>query len=382
MASCRPEAAEAAMTGINDRFRYERTRTHRTVERSTQPVTFDDFAPVDHWGDGDDWHDVDAWVEPVDDVPPGRRGLGIDPKLLRIGVVAAVGVLMIPIAMAIGNNGGEGSGDGLRGADVAVTAPAPVTAAPAPAVVTVPITAGATVPSTAAPSRVSSGGGGGAAVAAAPAAIAEPVCAGTYTVIFNDFWNRFPKTSGASVEEWLAANNATIDSPLYVGDELCIPAGATAPAPPPTTAAPTTTAPPATTAAPTTAAPTTVPPPPPTTATPVTAAPTTAAPAPAPPPASPSDPASVEAMIREIWPDDLEERALTIAKRESGLRPWINNWCCYGVFAIYFEMGKSWLADLGVTSAQQLYDARTNITAAYHLYTLAGWQPWSQTDPG
>ena len=62
--------------------------------------------------------------------------------------------------------------------------------------------------------------------------------------------------------------------------------------------------------------------------------------------------------------------------------PSVHNWCCYGVFAIYFEMGKSWLADLGVTSAQQLYDARTNITAAYHLYTLAGWQPWSQTDPG
>ena len=87
-------------------------------------------------------------------------------------------------------------------------------------------------------------------------------------------------------------------------------------------------------------------------------------------------------MIREIWPDDLEERALTIAKRESGLRPWVSNWCCYGVFAIYFEMGKSWLADLGVTSAEQLYDARTNITAAYHLYTLSGWRPWSQTDPG
>ena len=52
------------------------------------------------------------------------------------------------------------------------------------------------------------------------------------------------------------------------------------------------------------------------------------------------------------------------------------------MFAIYFEMGKSWLADLGVTSADQLYDARTNIPAAYHLYTLAGWEPWSQTDPG
>ena len=36
-----------------------------------------------------------------------------------------------------------------------------------------------------------------------------PACAGTYTVVFNDFWNRFPASSGASVEEWLAANGAT-----------------------------------------------------------------------------------------------------------------------------------------------------------------------------
>ena len=37
------------------------------------------------------------------------------------------------------------------------------------------------------------------APAAQAVAVAEPVCAGRYTVIFNDYWNRFPKTSGASV---------------------------------------------------------------------------------------------------------------------------------------------------------------------------------------
>ena len=39
-------------------------------------------------------------------------------------------------------------------------------------------------------------------------------------------------------QKWLAANNATADTPLYVGDELCIPVGATAPAPPPATTQP------------------------------------------------------------------------------------------------------------------------------------------------
>ena len=94
------------------------------------------------------------------------------------------------------------------------------------------------------------------------------------------------------------------------------------------------------------------------------------------------DAASVEAIIREIWPDDLEERALAIAKRESKLNPSVHNWCCYGVFAIYFDMGKNFLPQMGITSAEQLFDARTNITAAYKLYTLAGWDPWAQTDPG
>ena len=178
----------------------------------------------------------------------------------------------------------------------------------------------------------------------------KPVCAGTYTVVPNDYWNRFPRSSGASVGEWLAANNATADTPLYVGDKLCIPAGAKAPAPPPsttTTEAPTTTAAPPPTEAPvvmptpttarapaTTSAPTTQPAPaptkPPAPATTKPPAPATTKP---PAPAKPANytPAQIEALIREIWPDDIEERALTIAKRESGLRTGTSNWCCYGI---------------------------------------------------
>ena len=258
------------------------------------------------------------------------------------------------------------------------------------------------------------GASSGSSAAAGPV---EPQCAGTYTVIANDFWNRFPKTSGATVQEWLNANNATAATPLYVGDELCIPPGATAPGPPPATTVPPTTAAPATTAAAdtaaaaATAAPATTAPPP--TAPRSTVPATTGRPAPPPAPATTTPPApivagapsteslcgampatngnptgtpgpaEVEAIIREIWPDDIEVRALCIAKREAKLRADLNNWCCYGVFALYFNYVPADLkATYGVNEPSDLYDARTNVAIAYQVYLRGGWKPWSQTDPG
>ena len=174
--------------------------------------------------------------------------------------------------------------------------------------------------------------------------------------------------SGATLEEWLAANGADPETQMYEGDELCIPAGAQAP----TAAArddPTRHRRPgsdrsarrhggccanarehdtcagsrdrrdarsrtrydgdSSSAA-------------------------TARSGPADPPgrtvhrrrvrrvptqngSTTAGPAEVEAIIREIWPDDIEVRALCIAKREANLRPDLNNCCCYGVFAIYFD---------------------------------------------
>ena len=94
-------------------------------------------------------------------------------------------------------------------------------------------------------------------------------------------------------------------------------------------------------------------------------------------------PAEVEAIIREIWPDDIEVRALCIAKREANLRPDLNNWCCYGVFALYFTYIPNDLKQqFGIDDPSDLWDARTNIALAYQIYLRGGWDPWSQTDPG
>jgi hypothetical protein len=100
------------------------------------------------------------------------------------------------------------------------------------------------------------------------------------------------------------------------------------------------------------------------------------APTPAPPPARTYSAAEVEAIIRQVWPDALEDHALAIAKRESKLVPSSRNWCCYGLFAIYYEAGKRLLNSIGVINANQLFDPWVNSRAAVAIYQSAGWDPW------
>lgn len=97
--------------------------------------------------------------------------------------------------------------------------------------------------------------------------------------------------------------------------------------------------------------------------------------APTPPP---SHPESTEAIIRDVWPDNLEDEAVRIAKRESGPNLKVNaaNYCCYGNFQIYFAVHRAWLADYGVNQPSDLFDPRTNATVALALYNTSGWGPW------
>jgi hypothetical protein len=85
----------------------------------------------------------------------------------------------------------------------------------------------------------------------------------------------------------------------------------------------------------------------------------------------------VQAIIRAVWPDDLEDKAIEVARRESTFRPTAKNFCCYGIFQIYWEVHRSWLAGMGITSAEQLYDPTLNARAALALYQRSGgWGPW------
>ena len=87
--------------------------------------------------------------------------------------------------------------------------------------------------------------------------------------------------------------------------------------------------------------------------------------------------AEVVQIIRDIWPDDLENQAIMIAARESNLMPGVRNSCCLGLFQIHFSANQRSLASWGITSPNMLFDPRSNAYAAYALYLRAGgWGPW------
>jgi hypothetical protein len=335
--------------------------------------------PVDPSSDDDHESAIaDPWNVPA---PVAPRPM-IDPLLARLGAVVILMTLLVPAVLGFASDSDDGdalrtatepaAGDPSLESSVMDTDAVVEPAANSTEAVAVPAGQPATTPApTAAPTS-------SAAAATTTADDTEPAtapltvdtCGIDYEVVAGDFWIRIADGSGAPLADLLAVNDATVSTPLYPGSTICLPAGATAPPAPsstptssgsnsqgsPTTAAPAPTSPPAT-APPTTAAPTTTNPPL--------------------PPASNATAAEVQAIIRAVWPDELEERALEIARRESNFIPTAKNFCCYGVFQVYWSVHKSWLSGIGITSAEQLYDPTTNARAALALYERAGgWGPW------
>ena len=348
-------------------------------------------AAADDGTQPDEW---DAELAPVAvDVRSERQTIPIDPLLVRVGAVAVIGALLVPLLL----NAGGGGTEELIGRAASAEAPSstvtlfaqPTAVAPIDATsiqldpndlpLAVPVETSQANATTATPTSVAAIAASPtsitpastevsspeatvdqnamldtAAVADEPAARVEPNCAVDYTVVAGDFWIRLAQAVGVDLNDLLETNSASASTPLYPGTEICLPEGATAPAPPVTTASKTT-VPPTTTNAPTTTVATTQP-----------------------PATSPPGPEGIKQIIRNAWPDDLEARALEIAYRESRYVPTAKNFCCYGIFQIYWNVHKSWLADIGITNDQQLYDPATNARAAYALYQRAGgWGPWA-----
>jgi len=162
-----------------------------------------------------------------------------------------------------------------------------------------------------------------------PRQVAAAPCAKTYVAKPGDSWWSITQKSNTTLNRVLKLNGAKTSTKILIGDEVCVPSQPT---------------PVATT------------------------------------PAIPKyTQAEVIQIIRDVWPDDLEERALFIAHRESKYRPGSisGNKCCYGLFQIYYRWHKLWLPEVGVTSANQLLDPRLNAAAAYSMYQRNnGWGPW------
>ena len=98
----------------------------------------------------------------------------------------------------------------------------------------------------------------------------------------------------------------------------------------------------------------------------------------APPAVAPGGPYSQDdiiAIIRSVFPADVADKAISVARRESSLNPDAQNWCCTGLFQIYAKAHAATIAALGYTPSQ-LTDPTVNTVVAYALYQRSGWAPW------
>ena len=171
-------------------------------------------------------------------------------------------------------------------------------------------------------------------------AVAVPVMSLTSSPVFaasctryhiakpNDSWSRIAARFNVGLGALLKMNSATADSAIFIGDSLCV------------------------------------------STQPVLT-----------PPTQTYSRRQVVAIIREVWPDELEETALFVARRESNLVPSVvggKNNCCLGLFQMYWSVHQSWLTKSGVTDPSQLLDPRVNTQAALALYRRNGnsWRPW------
>ena len=181
---------------------------------------------------------------------------------------------------------------------------------------------------------------------AVPAGASAPASAvpGGYTVRAGDSLFGIAGRLGVPVRSLLSANGLTLTSVIHPGQRLALPAGVTPSAPPPTVGP-----------------------------RPIASPPPIASP-------TPASAEGVERIIRDVWPNALEATALAIAWRESRYEPSAQGQCCSGLFQLYYDVHKVWLAELGINSRTDLYDPRTNAEAAFALYERAGgWAPWALT---
>lgn len=242
----------------------------------------------------DDDHTAEAlWVEPARRRRTERAGVlaSIDPRLLSVGAVALASVLAVPLIGSLTDDGGAAQMRSVTEAAV-VTTLAPPTSSPAP-VVTIEQAAAAPAGEQAAqpgadtsggasssadssssgssgsgdasaagqPADASSGAGGSSGTAAtadapaassrfpdsaglpAPSQRARGHCGNAYEVQQGDFWARLANATGMSVDDFVAYNNATIDTTIHPGDIVCLPLGTSISVPTTAAPAPATTAP-------------------------------------------------------------------------------------------------------------------------------------------
>ena len=256
------------------------------------------------------------------------------PLARRLGLVAVAVALCIPVARALGDNSPAPVPSGAGAAAVLEPGREPeptTTVATLPLVVEVPQVAEVNVVE--------------AKVVVQPEA-KTPQCGAKFSVQLGDSWSLLADYAGVGTRELLQVNRANARTVIVPGDELCVPSGARMRRPAPV----------------------------------VTTQPARRASSPKPVvvvAAKRFTVAQSTQIIRDVFPDALEKRALEIVQRESHTNAAAYNFCCYGLFQIHFQAHKSWLATIGVTSPSQLLDAGANARAALTLYKRSNsWAAW------
>ena len=344
--------------------------------------------------------------------PRGPR----DPFKRRLAALFVVGLCIAPIAWAMRGDGNavdvtdtggaaaivqfDTNGDTTTTVVESVVEPASVavTVAPTTVAATIPVTVPETVaPTTEAPKRV---------------------CASKYIVQAGDSWFGIADRAGVKASLIAGTNNKTIQSPLMVGQEICLPPGAIVSALiEPDVVTTTTVAKIAcvgkytvktgdswsgiakkvgikiselTAANGKTSRSTLLPgqelclPKGAVTtsgaATPSTAAPTTTQP-PKYVPTKTFTRAELEKFVRDAWPDELEADAFFVVNRESKWNPLSRNNCCIGLFQLNWNSHKSWMRNYGITDASELLNPEVNAKLAYFTWQRSGsWRPWCTTN--
>ena len=170
------------------------------------------------------------------------------------------------------------------------------------------------------------------------AATTCPTARATYTTVRNDSWSRIADKVGVSMKSLLRANKAKTSTMLLIGDVVCLPKSVKADAGEQTTGRQSLRLD---------------------------------------PPEKVYPAKKSRAIIKEVFPARLHSRAIAIAQRESRMNAAGYSWCCVGLFQLNWWSHREWLGDMGITSPQQLLDAKVNAKAALALYQRSGsWAPW------
>lgn len=135
-------------------------------------------------------------------------------------------------------------------------------------------------------------------------------------------------------------------------------------------------------AAPATAAPTPAPTVEPTLEpTPEPTLPPTPDPTPEPTPDPPDEPKDsytrneVKQAIRDVWPDGSEDKAISVARCESGLNPNARNGPYLGLWQFHRDTWQTWRYD-GMSDDPRDHTPADQTRVALRLYSSRGWSPW------